>query len=156
MMLRHHLGLALMSAALIGIAACDRSPESTSAGSNTATPGEQSAPSSNNNTMAGGNTTGAGNSAATQPATSSSSKLPGLPSVNGTSVEGLSTADAAATRLIDEAKNDLAKGDISKAKTLIGEMQQKGMYDSLSAPVKSQVDELAIQADKTTPTTLPQ
>ncbi len=157
MNLRHHLRLAVCFASIIGVAACDRSSETTSTGSATGTPANQSAATSNNNnTMAGGNTEGAGNAATTQPATSSSSKLPGLPSVNGTSVQGLSTADAAATRLIDEAKNDLAKGDISKARTLIGEMQQKGMYDALSAPVKSQVDELALQADKTSPTTQPQ
>jgi hypothetical protein len=158
---RHDLGAVILSAALMGIAACDRSPGDTGTGSTAgapggATPNEQgpaTSPSASNSTAAGGNTMGAGDVAATQPGASSSSRMPGLPSVNGTSVKGLSTADAAATRLIDEAKNAINRRDLSKARTLVGELQQKGMYDSLSAPVKSQVDELAMQAAKASPAT---
>ncbi|MGN6367492.1 MAG: hypothetical protein ACTHN5_04455 [Phycisphaerae bacterium] len=173
MILRHSLALAVLSAALIGVGGCDHSTSESSEAPTNGTPNASTpnptdsaannqstengqtangAAAAGNNTEAGGNTMGAGN-ATTQPGASSASNMPGLPSVNGTSVKGLSTADAAATRLIDEAKNAMAKGDTSKVKTLVGELKQKGMYDSLSAPVKSQVDELAMQAQSAAPTT---
>jgi hypothetical protein len=74
--------------------------------------------------------------------TGATSNLPGMPSVNGTSTSGLSTADAAAQRLIDNARNNIKQNDISKAKTLVSELKDKGMYDSLSANMKASVDQL--------------
>lgn len=71
------------------------------------------------------------------------SSIPGMPSVNGTSTSNLSTADAAAQRLIDNARNNISQGDTGKAKTLLAELQQKGMYDKLSADLKAKVDQLA-------------
>jgi hypothetical protein len=77
-----------------------------------------------------------------------SSKLPGLPSVNGTSTSNMSTADAAAQRLIDNARNNIQQNDLSKAKTLVSELKQQSMYDSLSADMKAKVDQLATDVNK--------
>jgi len=101
-------------------------------------------PNSQANTGTGGTNNTAGNSTAdnTAPRTTDS-KAPGMPSVTGTSTSNMSTADAAAQRLIDNAHKNLQDNDVSKAKTLVAELKDKGMYDSLSAQQKANVDKLA-------------
>ena len=141
MNLRYCLGMSVVSAMLIGVGGCGNGSENPS-GSATPSGGATATPA--NATVT---TPAPDNTAMTQPS-GTGSNLPGLPSVNGTSVKGLSTADAAALRLIDEAKNAAAKGDNSKLKTLVGELKQ--MYESLSPTMKSQVDELATKAGPAT------
>jgi hypothetical protein len=87
-----------------------------------------------------GNTGTTGTTANNQGNTNSN--VPGLPSVTGTSTTGMSTADAAAQRLIDNARNNIKQNDLSKAKTLLSELKDKGMYDSLSSAQKANVDKL--------------
>ena len=96
-----------------------------------------------NATVTGTNNTTTGNTTAdnTAPRTTDS-KVPGMPSVTGTSTSNMSTADAAAQRLIDNARKNLQDNDVSKAKTLVAELKDKGMYDSLSAQQKANVDKL--------------
>jgi hypothetical protein len=54
----------------------------------------------------------------------------------------MSTADAAAQRLIDNARKNLTENDVSKAKTLVSELRQDGMFNSLSADMKAKVEQL--------------
>ena len=67
---------------------------------------------------------------------------PGMPSVQGTSTSDMTTADAAAQRLIDNARSNLKDNDVSKAKTLLTELKDKGMYDKLSVAQRANVDQL--------------
>ena len=124
------------AAARTSNAANDAANRTSTAVNNTATDvrsGASSTWSANGTT----NNTTAGGANATQP-----SNVPGLPSVNGTSTNNMSTADAAAQRLIDNARNNIKQNDYSKARTLLSELKDKGMYDSLSAPQKANVDQL--------------
>lgn len=67
------------------------------------------------------------------------SSLPSLPSVTGTNVNNLSTADAAAQRLLDSLQQEVAKpNNQSKIKALVDELQ--GMKNSLSADFQAKVD----------------
>jgi hypothetical protein len=91
--------------------------------------------------------TAANDAAATRPA-GLSAKLPGMPSVNGTDTSHMTTADAAAQRLIDNARNNLSQNDLDKAKTLVSELKQPAMYDSLSADMKAKVDQLSTEVNK--------
>lgn len=77
--------------------------------------------------------------------------VPGLPSVQGTDTSNLSTADAAAQRLIDKVEVEMKKGDQDHVKRLISELQ--GMKDSLSAEYKQKVETLAKQAETMKPNT---
>ena len=70
------------------------------------------------------------------------SAVPGMPSVQGTSTSDMTTADAAAQRLIDNARNNLRDRDFNKAKALLAELKDKGMYDKLSATQRGNVDQL--------------
>lgn len=88
-----------------------------------------------------GTTGTTGVTAAGTPRTSDSN-IPGMPSVTGTSTTGMTTADAAAQRLIDNARNNIKQNDVGKAKTLLAELKEKGMYDSLSSAQKANVDKL--------------
>jgi hypothetical protein len=94
-----------------------------------------------NNTVNNGTTGTTDRTAAGTPRTSDSN-MPGMPSVTGTSTTGMTTADAAAQRLIDNARNNIKQNDVGKAKTLLAELKEKGMYDSLSSTQKSNVDKL--------------
>jgi len=94
----------------------------------------------------GTNTTGNPTADNTAPRTTDS-KVPGLPSVTGTSTSNMTTADAAAQRLIDNARKNLQENDVSKAKTLVSELKDKGMYDSLSAEQKANVDKLEAEVN---------
>ena len=67
---------------------------------------------------------------------------PGLPSVQGTNTGDMTTPDAAAQRLIDNARANLREGDSNKAKALLAELKDKGMYDKLSATQRANVDQL--------------
>lgn len=71
----------------------------------------------------------------------STAKLPGLPSVTGTDTSNLSTADAAAQRLLDKAQVEAQKGDTDHVRRLVKELQE--MRNNLSQPYQQKVDELA-------------
>lgn len=97
---------------------------------------------------AGNNTVHTASDATGNQPSGATSKLPGLPSVNGTDTSKMSTADAAAQRLIDNARNNISQNDLGKAKTLVSELKQQSMYDSLSADMKAKVDQLATDVNK--------
>lgn len=158
-MVRTYLALAVLSVALIGVTGCDRGSENTTnttpSNSSPSVGGESAAPATTMENSARrtahnlgndtANTVDNATGASTQPGATTRSSIPGLPSVNGTSTTDLKVSDAAAVRLIDNAKNNLKQGDVDKAKTLLNELKQPGMYDNLSAQIKSQVDELETQ-----------
>lgn len=133
----HRTGAAVDRAADRTGAAVDRAADRTGAAADRAT-------STWNNpgtgTTTDNRTTASGSGAATRP-----SNVPGMPSVTGTSTSDMSTADAAAQRLIDNARENLKQNDISKAKTLVAELKQDGMYSKLSATQKANVDALEKQ-----------
>jgi hypothetical protein len=106
----------------------------TTAGVNSTVDRTRTTSTDTNNTSSG--------SAANNNNTGAASNLPGMPSVTGTSTSDMSTADAAAQRLIDNARSNLKENDVSKAKTLVSELKQQGMYDSLSSTMKAKVDQL--------------
>lgn len=130
-------------------AAVDRAADRTAAGVNNAadrtaagvnTTVDRTRTTTTTDTTAGA--TGTTGTTANNTATGATANVPGLPSVTGTSTSGMSTADAAAQRLIDNARNNLKQNDVSKAKTLVSELKQQGMYDSLSSTMKTNVDQL--------------
>jgi hypothetical protein len=137
--LRHLVAASVLGVGIVALAACDKDTPP----AETATPPQHTAMDAVNNTLdqskaaasQTGNAIANDTTAATQ---SAGNSMPGLPSVNGTSTSNLSTADAAAQRVLDELQNSITKGDTTKAKTLANELS--GMRNSLSPEYQAKVD----------------
>jgi hypothetical protein len=150
-MLKTLVNSTVLAAAVVlpmSFAACERPANETAtnppagAGERTGRAVDNAANNAANNARDAANrTANSANNAANNTNTGSTAG-PGLPSVQGTDTGNMTTPDAAAQRLIDNARNNLRDRDINKAKALLAELKDKGMYDKLSATQRTNVDQL--------------